>query len=35
MRVSAAICFCAAIAAAVLVRRYRHVESSHPAEAAA
>jgi EmrB/QacA subfamily drug resistance transporter len=35
MRVSAAICFGAAIAAAVLVRRYRHAEASQPAEAAA
>jgi EmrB/QacA subfamily drug resistance transporter len=35
MRVSAAICFGAAIAAAVLVRRYRHVEAGQPAEAAA
>jgi EmrB/QacA subfamily drug resistance transporter len=35
MKVSAAICFGAAIAAAVLVRRYRHAESSHPAEAPA
>ena len=35
MRVSAVICFGAAIAAAVLVRRYRHADASHPAEAAA
>jgi EmrB/QacA subfamily drug resistance transporter len=35
MKVSAAICLGAAISAAVLVRRYRHAESSHPAEAAA
>jgi EmrB/QacA subfamily drug resistance transporter len=35
MRVSAAICLGAAIAAAVLVRKYRHVETSHPVEAAA
>jgi hypothetical protein len=35
MKVSAAICLGAAIAAAVLVRRYRHAESSQPAEAAA
>jgi EmrB/QacA subfamily drug resistance transporter len=35
MRVSAAICFGAAIAAAVLVRRYRHADSSQPVEAAA
>jgi EmrB/QacA subfamily drug resistance transporter len=35
MRVSAAICLGAAIAAAVLVRRYRHAEASHPVEAAA
>jgi EmrB/QacA subfamily drug resistance transporter len=35
MRVSAAICFGAAIAAAVLVRKYRHADSGHPVEAAA
>jgi Na+-transporting NADH:ubiquinone oxidoreductase subunit NqrD len=35
MRVSAAICFAAAVAAAVLVRRYRHAESGQTAEAAA
>jgi hypothetical protein len=35
MKVSAAICFGAAIAAAVLVRKYRHAEASHPVEAAA
>ena len=35
MKVSAAICFGGAIAAAVLIRRYRHAESSQPAEAAA
>jgi EmrB/QacA subfamily drug resistance transporter len=35
MRVSAAICFGGAIAAAVLVRRYRHAESGQPVEAAA
>jgi EmrB/QacA subfamily drug resistance transporter len=35
MRVSAAICFAAAIAAAILVRRYRHADSSHAVEAAA
>jgi Na+-transporting NADH:ubiquinone oxidoreductase subunit NqrD len=36
MKVSAVICFGAAIAAAVLVRRYRHAEeSSQPMEAAA
>jgi EmrB/QacA subfamily drug resistance transporter len=34
MRVSAAICFGAAIAAAVLVRQYRHVEQPQLAEAA-
>jgi EmrB/QacA subfamily drug resistance transporter len=35
MKVSAAICLGGAIAAAALVRRYRHAESSQPAEAAA
>jgi EmrB/QacA subfamily drug resistance transporter len=35
MRVSAAICFGAAIVAATLVRRYRHAEASQPLEAAA
>jgi EmrB/QacA subfamily drug resistance transporter len=35
MRVSAVICFAAAIAAAVLVRRYRHAEASTQLEAAA
>jgi EmrB/QacA subfamily drug resistance transporter len=35
MRVSAAICLGAAIAAALLVRRYRHAESSQQAEVAA
>jgi EmrB/QacA subfamily drug resistance transporter len=35
MKVSAAICFGGAIAAAVLIRRYRHAESSQPAEVAA
>jgi EmrB/QacA subfamily drug resistance transporter len=35
MRVSAAICFAAAVAAGVLVRRYRHVESGQAAEVAA
>jgi EmrB/QacA subfamily drug resistance transporter len=35
MRVSAAICFGAAIVAATLVRRYRHAEASRPLEAAA
>lgn len=35
MRVSAAICFGAALVAALFVRRYRHAESSHQAEAAA
>jgi EmrB/QacA subfamily drug resistance transporter len=35
MRVSAAICFGGAIAAAILVRRYRHADASHPVEAAA
>ena len=35
MRVSAAICFGAAIVAATLVRRYRHAEASPPPEAAA
>ena len=35
MRVSAAICLGAAIAAAVLVRRYRHGEATQPVEAAA
>jgi predicted MFS family arabinose efflux permease len=35
MRVSAVICFGAAIAAATLVRRYRHAEASQPLEAAA
>jgi EmrB/QacA subfamily drug resistance transporter len=35
MRVSAAICLAAAVAAAVLVRRYRHVEPGQAVEAAA
>jgi MFS family permease len=35
MKVSAGICFGGAIAAAVLIRRYRHAESSQPAEVAA
>jgi hypothetical protein len=35
MRVSAAICFGAAVIAATLVRRYRHAEASRPLEAAA
>jgi EmrB/QacA subfamily drug resistance transporter len=35
MRVSAAICLAAGIAAAVLVRRYRHTEAGHTVEAAA
>ncbi|HEY6836710.1 MAG TPA: MFS transporter, partial [Gaiellaceae bacterium] len=35
MKVSAAICFAAAIAAAVLVRKYRHAEDSPAVEAAA
>jgi EmrB/QacA subfamily drug resistance transporter len=35
MKVSAVICFAAAIAAAVLVRRYRHAEEAQPLEAAA
>jgi EmrB/QacA subfamily drug resistance transporter len=35
MRVSAVICFGAAIVAATLVRRYRHAEASQPLEAAA
>jgi EmrB/QacA subfamily drug resistance transporter len=35
MRVSAAICFGGAIAAGILVRRYRHADASHPVEAAA
>jgi EmrB/QacA subfamily drug resistance transporter len=35
MKVSAAICLGAAIAAAVLVRRYRHAEEGQPLEAAA
>jgi len=35
MRVSAVICFGGAIAAATLVRRYRHAEASQPLEAAA
>jgi hypothetical protein len=35
MKVSAAICFGAAIAAAALVRKYRHAEDSRPVEAAA
>jgi predicted MFS family arabinose efflux permease len=35
MRISAAICLGAAIVAATLVRRYRHVEASQPLEAAA
>jgi EmrB/QacA subfamily drug resistance transporter len=35
MRVSAVICLGAAVAAAVLVRRYRHADASQPAEAAA
>ena len=35
MRVSAAICFGGAIAAAILVRRYRHADASRPVEAAA
>jgi sugar/nucleoside kinase (ribokinase family) len=35
MKVSAGICFAAAVAAATLVRRYRHADASTPAEAAA
>jgi hypothetical protein len=35
LEISAAICFGAAIAAATLVRRYRHAESSQPLEVAA
>jgi len=35
MKVSAAICFAAAVAAATLVRRYRHADASTPVEAAA
>jgi hypothetical protein len=35
MRVSAVICFGAAVVAATLIRRYRHAEVSRPAEAAA
>jgi Na+/melibiose symporter-like transporter len=35
MRVSAAICLAAAVAAAILVRKYRHAESGQPVEAAA
>jgi len=35
MKVSAVICFGAAITAAVLVRKYRHVEAEQPLEAAA
>jgi MFS family permease len=35
MRVSAVICLGAAVAAATLVRRYRHAEASKPVEAAA
>jgi hypothetical protein len=35
MRVSAAICFGAAIIAATFVRRYRHADASLPLEAAA
>jgi EmrB/QacA subfamily drug resistance transporter len=35
MRISAAICFGAAIVAATLVRRFRHAEASRPLEAAA
>jgi EmrB/QacA subfamily drug resistance transporter len=35
MKVSAAICFGAAIAAAVLVRRYRHADSGQPVEVGA
>jgi MFS family permease len=35
MKVSALICLGAAVAAAVLVRRYRHAETSQPLEAAA
>ncbi|HET7806975.1 MAG TPA: MFS transporter [Gaiellaceae bacterium] len=35
MKVSAGICLGGAIAAAVLIRRYRHAESSQPAEVAA
>jgi EmrB/QacA subfamily drug resistance transporter len=35
MKVSAGICFAGAIAAATLIRRYRHVASSTPVEAAA
>jgi EmrB/QacA subfamily drug resistance transporter len=35
MRVSAAICFGGALAAAILVRRYRHADAGHPVEAAA
>jgi EmrB/QacA subfamily drug resistance transporter len=35
MRVSAAICFGGALAAAILVRRYRHADAGRPVEAAA
>jgi EmrB/QacA subfamily drug resistance transporter len=35
MKVSAAICFGGAVAAATLVRKYRHVEASQPVEVAA
>jgi Na+-transporting NADH:ubiquinone oxidoreductase subunit NqrD len=35
MKVSAAICLAAAIAAAVLVRRYRHADSGQPVEVGA
>jgi hypothetical protein len=35
MKISAAICFGAAIAAAVLVRKYRHAESGKPVEVGA
>jgi hypothetical protein len=35
MRVSAVICFGAAVVAATLIRRYRHAEASRPVEATA
>jgi Na+-transporting NADH:ubiquinone oxidoreductase subunit NqrD len=35
MKISAAICFGAAVAAAVLVRKYRHAESGKPVEVGA
>jgi len=35
MKVSALICLGGAVAAAVLIRRYRHADSSQPVEVAA